>query len=202
MKTTKASAQIPTVRGPLTITAFIDDNGVEHACIIIGDPGSHETPLCRIHSSCVTGEIFGSLKCDCSQQLNTALDLMQEEGCGILIYLNQEGRGIGLSHKLSAYALQEGGLDTVDANRALGLPDDARDYSTAIIQIKKLNIDSIRLLTNNPDKISAVRSAGILCERIPHFTRVSHMALDYVETKKRRMGHLHDPDSSDMVIFP
>jgi len=156
------------------------------------NPEATGVPLVRIHSECLTGEALGSLKCDCGAQLDMALSMIGEHGSGVLVYLRQEGRGIGLENKIKAYALQEKGLDTVDANLALGLPADARDYAAATRLLKTLAIGRCDILSNNPAKVSAVEQAGITVrERIPLVTRGVHpVCCDYLKTKQTRMGHL------------
>jgi GTP cyclohydrolase II len=146
---------------------------------------------CRIHSECLTGEVLGSLKCDCKQQLDFALKTIQSEGVGILLYMRQEGRGIGLGNKIRAYALQEKGADTVDANRMLGFPDDAREYLICGDMLKALGVRSVRLMTNNPNKLKALRDAGIDVEHVPaKVSLISKEASDYLSIKHSRMGHL------------
>lgn len=147
-------------------------------------------PLVRIHSECITGDIFGSCKCDCGQQLHYSLDLISREG-GILIYLRQEGRGIGLSNKLRAYALQDAGLDTVDANIKLGLPVDKRDYAVAVQILRHFEVKSLKLLTNNPKKVEALKHYGLdISQRIPVHILPTEYSKKYLATKKNRMGHL------------
>jgi GTP cyclohydrolase II len=161
--------------------------------MISGDvEGRSDVPV-RIHSECMTSEVFGSLKCDCKDQLNYALDTISEEGFGILLYLRQEGRGIGLGNKIRAYALQEMGLDTVDANRHLGFDDDLRDYRVAAKMLKDLNVKSVRLMTNNPNKIIGLRDNGIaVLERKPIQMQATVYSEDYMRTKAERSGHLID----------
>ena len=138
----------------------------------------------------MTGEVFGSLRCDCKHQLDLALSRIQEAGCGILLYLRQEGRGIGLGNKIKAYHLQDGGVDTVDANRILGFPDDGRDFYCAVKMLRDLNVASIKLLTNNPHKVESLVNAGVhVVERLPHMANIPHLALEYMMVKEQRMGH-------------
>ena len=152
---------------------------------------SPSIPLIRIHSECLTGDAFGSLKCDCGPQLKHAMDCIQEEGCGAIVYLRQEGRGIGLHAKIKAYALQDRGLDTLDANLVLGLPADGRDYEIAAKMLLEMGIDEVRLMTNNPHKINGLKRHGIrVYERVPHITGVGEKNKHYLETKGKRMGHL------------
>ena len=148
-----------------------------------------DTPLVRIHSECITGDVFGSSKCDCGMQLDRSLQLISEEG-GILIYLRQEGRGIGLANKVKAYALQEQGYDTVEANLQLGLLIDDRDYAVAYQILKQMGISSVRLLTNNPTKVAAMAKYGVsVTERIPVNIPSTHENQTYLKTKKEKLGH-------------
>lgn len=170
-----------------------ESEGTENVSIVIGkvDAASGVNPLVRIHSECITGDLFGSLRCDCGAQLRAAILMMQEEGGGILIYLRQEGRGIGLLNKLRAYKLQDQGLDTLDANRALGLPVDARDYSSAASILKDYyGITAIRLITNNPAKLRKLEEQGILVsERIPTLVAINQHNKNYLRAKAERLGH-------------
>lgn len=175
-------AQMVAFREPAT--------GAEHVALLIGAPAG-APPLVRLHSECLTGDVFGSLKCDCGPQLKEALRLIAESGGGILLYLRQEGRGIGLTNKIRAYALQDRGLDTVDANRRLGFADDERDYATAAAMLRALGTDRVRLLTNNPAKVAGLEAEGIVVvERVAHHLPVNPHNADYIETKRRRSGHL------------
>ena len=175
-------AQVVAFREPAT--------GSEHVALVIGAPGG-KPPLVRLHSECLTGDVFGSLKCDCGPQLKEALRLIAGEGGGILLYLRQEGRGIGLANKIRAYALQDRGLDTVDANRRLGFADDEREYSTAAAMLRALGTESVRLLTNNPGKVAGLEAEGIVVvERVAHHLPVNPHNADYVATKRSRSGHL------------
>ena len=163
--------------------------GLEHVALMIGSPNGHP-PLVRLHSECLTGDVLGSLKCDCGPQLQAALRLMAEHGWGILLYLRQEGRGIGLINKLRAYALQDQGFDTVDANTRLGFAIDARDFSVAARMLTLLGQDKIRLLTNNPDKVGRLQAEGIsVVERVPHKLPPNPHNARYLETKRDRTGH-------------
>lgn len=166
------------------------DDGSEHIALLVGAPGG-KPPLVRLHSECLTGDVFGSLKCDCGPQLHAALDLIAAAGGGVLLYLRQEGRGIGLANKLRAYALQDQGLDTVDANRRLGFEDDARDYGLAAAMLRALGIAEVRLLTNNPGKVAGLKSEGIgVVERVPHHMPANPHNADYLATKRKKSGHL------------
>ncbi len=186
-----AKAQLPTKFGVLRCIVFTGKGGVEHVALVKGDVARAESVLCRIHSECLTGEVFGSLKCDCKQQLDLALETIGKAEKGVLLYMRQEGRGIGLGNKIRAYALQDEGLDTVDANRHLGFPDDARDYLEAATMIKDLDIASIILMTNNPAKIDGMEKAGIsVVKRLKLSVSPAKEALSYLEVKRNRMGHL------------
>lgn len=166
------------------------DDGSEHVALMIGAPGGRP-PLVRLHSECLTGDVFGSLKCDCGPQLREALRLIEADGGGILLYLRQEGRGIGLANKLRAYALQDRGLDTVEANRRLGFPDDARDYGLAAAMLRALGLESVRLLTNNPAKLAGLEEAGIaVVERVGHRMPANPHNADYLAVKRVKSGHL------------
>ena len=148
-------------------------------------------PLVRVHSQCLTGDVFGSLRCDCRQQLEMALSMVAEEGAGVLIYEQKEGRGIGLMAKLQAYELQDAGLDTVEANERLGFKADHRDFTLPGEMLKALGIRQVRLLSNNPDKVAALEQAGVqVVERVPCEVNASPQAEDYLKTKKEKLGHL------------
>jgi GTP cyclohydrolase II len=187
-----ARAKLPLEDLPTTqIVAFrASDDGQEHVALLIGAPGG-KPPLVRLHSECLTGDVFGSLKCDCGPQLKEALKIIGESGGGVLLYLRQEGRGIGLANKLRAYALQDRGFDTVDANRRLGFADDERDYSHAAAMLRALGIDQVRVLTNNPNKVAGLEAAGIkVVERVPHHMPANPHNADYLATKRKKSGHL------------
>ena len=186
----ESDALLPTEAGNFRVRVTVDDEGKEHSLLYTG-LNSTTIPLVRIHSECLTGDAFGSLKCDCGPQLKHAMDCIQEEGCGAIVYLRQEGRGIGLHAKIKAYALQDLGLDTLDANLALGLPADGRDYEIAAKMLLEMGIDEVRLMTNNPHKINGLKRHGIgVHERVPHITGVGEKNKHYLETKGKRMGHL------------
>jgi GTP cyclohydrolase II len=173
-----------------TMVAFRGrDAGQEHVALVIGEPNG-SVPLVRLHSECLTGDVFGSLKCDCGPQLHSALHAIAESGWGVLLYLRQEGRGIGLINKLRAYQLQDQGFDTVDANLRLGLPVDARGYGIAARMLKLLGQERIRLLTNNPLKVAGLEKAGIaVAERVPHALPANPHNARYLDTKRTRTGH-------------
>ena len=173
------------------IVAFrASDDGQEHVALLIGAFGG-EPPLVRLHSECLTGDVFGSLKCDCGPQLKEALKIIGAAGGGVLLYLRQEGRGIGLANKLRAYALQDRGLDTVEANQRLGFGDDERDYAHAAAMLRALGIDRVRLLTNNPAKVSGLQEAGIeVVDRVAHHMAANPHNADYLATKRKKSGHL------------
>ena len=190
-----ASADFPTRWGQFRIHGFrleSSQNGKpeEAVALVTGDILSH-TPLVRIHSQCLTGDVFGSLRCDCRQQLEMALSLIAGEGVGILIYEQQEGRGIGLMPKLQAYELQDSGLDTVEANERLGFRADHREFELPTEILKSLGVKQVRLLSNNPDKVAALERAGIaVIERVPCEVAPSVHAEAYLQTKRDKLGHL------------
>lgn len=191
----RAEANVPTSHGTFRFLAYKDRvTGTDHIAVVSGEI-TDEAPLVRVHSECLTGEAFGSLKCECGPQLDAALDTIDREG-GIVIYMRgHEGRGIGLINKLRAYSLQERGLDTVDANLALGLPADARDYAAAAGILADLGVEQVRLLTNNTDKVAQLRSFGLdVVEQVPLLVGVGPNNHQYLETKRDRMGHVIDED--------
>lgn len=185
-----AAATLPTTFGIFKIIVYksLEDN-LEHVTLIKGKDHK-STPLVRIHSQCLTGEVFISLRCDCRNQLIESLSLIGKSKSGVLIYLNQEGRGIGLANKIKAYALQEKGLDTVEANEQLGFAADPRSYKVAAQILKNLNIPQIDLLTNNPDKINQLKKFGIKVRKsIPLEITPNPININYLKTKKYKMGH-------------
>jgi GTP cyclohydrolase II len=184
-----AQASLPTRFGQFELRAY-EVNGLEHPVLMMGDlDGS--PPLVRLHSECLTGEVFGSLRCDCGEQLEAGLAMIAEEGRGCLLYLRQEGRGIGLVNKVRAYHLQDRGLDTVQANLALGLPADGRDYTSAAAVLRALGLEHVRLITNNPSKIAGLESHGIGVEsRVPVLPTLNPTNSPYLKTKAHKMGHL------------
>lgn len=218
------SAKLPTRHGEFDIHIFENEEGQEHVMLTVGLPvvnplleheaapidttndadnqhkpvdglADHTIPLVRIHSECLTGDAFSSLKCDCGAQLNTAMQAIQAVGCGAILYLRQEGRGIGLTNKIRAYALQDQGHDTLDANLLLGLPADARIYDMCGPMLAHVGVDAVRLITNNPDKVAYLTENGIdVVERVPLVVGVNDTNADYLATKRDRMGHLLDKE--------
>jgi GTP cyclohydrolase II len=192
---------LPTTHGDLRCLVYRTPEGVEHVAMVAGDVSGGEEVLVRAHSECMTSEVFGSLKCDCKAQLDRALDMIARRGRGVVLYLRQEGRGIGLGNKIRAYAMQEQGYDTVDANRILGLPDDTRDYGVAAAMLADLGVKSVALLTNNPLKVSGLEVAGVrVVRRVPHLVEAAAPAMRYLEVKGRRMGHLLDGPTAPAVL--
>jgi GTP cyclohydrolase II len=197
MVTKVAEAKFPSRFGRFRIFGFEGDyDGRIEECVVLrmGDiEAPEDPPLVRIHSQCLTGDVFHSLRCDCRSQLELALNLIAEEGRGILIYEHQEGRGIGLLNKLRAYELQDQGLDTVEANVSLGFEADLRSYEMPVEILRYFGVRSVRLLSNNPDKIAALERGGVqVAERIPCIVAPHESTAGYMETKKRKMGHLLD----------
>jgi GTP cyclohydrolase II len=187
---------LPTHHGEFTVKAYRDDsNNVESIALIVGDISNKDNVKTRIHDQCITSEVFGSLKCDCNDQLIKAMKCIQKNKSGIIIYLSQEGRGIGLANKIAAYKLQEEGYDTVEANRELNLPDDCREYKTAAFILNDLRVKSIQLMTNNPRKISELKKEGIkISSKLPLITKYNSCNSDYINTKIQKMGHTIDED--------
>ncbi|MBK4214532.1 GTP cyclohydrolase II [Paracoccus caeni] len=168
-----------------------DDGGAEHYAIEIGDPPRDAPVLARLHSACFTGDVLGSLKCDCGPQLHAALNTMGQAGAGVLLYLNQEGRGIGLANKMRAYDLQNQGFDTVEANHRLGFEDDERDFRIGAALLRRLGFGAVRLMTNNPRKVAMLQSHCLdVVERVPLITPRNRFNTDYLDTKSEKSGHL------------
>jgi 3,4-dihydroxy 2-butanone 4-phosphate synthase/GTP cyclohydrolase II len=189
--TRAAVARLPTEYGEFDIVAYDDSaDGKTHVALVHGDLGGGENVLVRVHSSCVTGDIFHSARCDCGPQLDTAMRRIVAEGRGILLYLNQEGRGIGLANKIRAYSLQDEGFDTVEANERLGFPADTREYGVSVRILLDLGVQSVRLLSNNPRKLAGVTGDGLsVSERIPIEIPASEHSRRYLKTKKDKLGH-------------
>ena len=201
-----ADATMPTTHGPLRAIAYRQKDDArdagpgslpsivpaqdEHLAIVAGELAGAEDVICRVHSECWTGETLGSLKCDCRQQLDAALEAIVAAGRGVVIYLRQEGRGIGLGNKLRAYALQNVGIDTVEANEALGFAPDLRSYDLAAAILSDLGVRSVALLTNNPDKLHGLSAAGIeVKRRVPHWVTENQHNQDYLAVKREKLGH-------------
>ncbi len=191
-----AHSKLPTAHGDFIISAFQDPlTKEEHIALSVGlvDNPSDQATLVRIHSECLTGDAFSSLKCDCGPQLNSTMQMIQAAGRGVILYLRQEGRGIGLTNKIRAYALQDQGHDTVDANLLLNLAADARSYEMCPIMLEQLGVKNIQLITNNPLKIQALQELGLhVVERVPLVVGKNRFNEDYLKTKRERMAHLYD----------
>lgn len=187
-----ASAQLPTPWGVFTMTGFKENaTGKEHVALSMGDISTDEPVLARIHSECLTGDALFSLRCDCGFQLQAALQKIAKEGRGVLLYVRQEGRGIGLLNKIHAYHLQDQGADTVEANEALGFAPDLRDYSVCVDMLNQLSVKSLRLMTNNPRKLKAMESHGIhIVERVPLEEGRNPYNEFYLHTKAGKLGHM------------
>lgn len=184
-----AQTHLPTKYGKFILSVYKDNEEKEHVVMEVGD--IQDPVLVRLHSSCVTGDIFGSLKCDCGEQLEESMRMIQKEKSGLILYLNQEGRGIGLTNKIKAYALQEKGYDTVEANKKLGLPIDARDYKIAAEILKDFGISQVRILSNNPDKDEQLVQYGItVVERVPLEIQPHDENREYLRVKKEKMRHI------------
>lgn len=187
-----AEANLPTEFGMFRILAFKSNlTGEDFPVLVKGELNAETPSLVRIHSQCLTGDVFHSLKCDCGRQLQRAMELIQNEGHGVIVYQQQEGRGIGITNKIRAYALQDAGQDTVEANISLGFEADLRQYECCAEIIKQLGLRRIRLMSNNPDKIAAVQQAGIeIVERVSLEVEPHEKSMGYMKTKKEKMGHL------------
>jgi GTP cyclohydrolase II len=187
-----ASSKLPTKHGDFLIHAFEEsDSGQEHIALSMGDVADGEPVLIRVHSECLTGDGFGSLRCDCGPQLEAAMQKVAQAQRGVILYLRQEGRGIGLVNKVRAYALQDQGADTVEANEQLGFAPDLREYGMCEVMLKHLGISQVRLMTNNPLKVAALQQHGIqVVERVPLMTVRNPHNDQYLDTKEEKMGHL------------
>lgn len=194
-----AEARLPTRYGEFTVVAYrsiVDPD--EHLALVMGEIGPEEPVLVRVHSECTTGDVFGSLRCDCGQQLDLAMKAIAQEGKGVFLYMRQEGRGIGLHNKIKAYALQDGGLDTVEANESLGFPPDLRHYGVGAQILVELGVRKLRLLTNNPKKVVGLEAYGLeIVERLPIQTVPTRENEGYLEAKRIKLGHLIEPLARD-----
>jgi 3,4-dihydroxy 2-butanone 4-phosphate synthase/GTP cyclohydrolase II len=187
-----AEAKLPTVYGEFVAIAYKSDiDPDEHLALVMGDIATDEPVLTRVHSECITGEVFGSLRCDCGEQITMAMKAIAEEGRGVLLYMRQEGRGIGIHNKIRAYALQDKGLDTVEANLSLGFAPDLRDYGIGAQILAELGLHNIRLLTNNPKKVIGLESFGLkVVETVPIIASPNPYNYNYLETKQKKLGHI------------
>ncbi|MBK7511536.1 MAG: GTP cyclohydrolase II [Chloracidobacterium sp.] len=187
-----ATADLPTKRGSFKIAGYRSLNSSEEFVVLYKGSMDREVPtLVRIHSQCLTGDVFGSIKCDCGPQLHRAMEMINAEGRGAIVYQQQEGRGIGIINKIRAYALQDEGADTVEANERLGFEIDARDYQQCAEILYDLGLCKVRVISNNPDKLAALEQAGLkLVERIPIEVATEEESVEYMKTKREKMGHL------------
>jgi len=197
-----AIADMPSRFGDFQVGGFWNNRDEEdHAAFIHGDPCGAENVLVRLHSECVTGDVGGSLRCDCRDQLEASLRKIGQADVGIVLYLRQEGRGIGFTNKVRAYGLQDQGLDTVEANLALGFKDDMREYAVAAHMLHSLGVKSIRLMTNNPNKVNQLTQYGVqVSERVPHILPPNEHNIDYLRTKAKKSGHFIDPAITEQLL--
>ena len=187
-----AEARLPTEHGEFRIIGYRSLNSKEEFVVLAqGDLRTDKATLVRIHSQCLTGDVFGSIKCDCGRQLRTAMEQIEQEGCGVIVYQQQEGRGIGIINKIRAYALQDNGADTIEANEKLGFPVDLRCYEQCAEIVRDLGLNRVRLMSNNPEKVHALEEMGLkVVERVSLVIPPTDAARNYLRTKKERMGHL------------
>jgi GTP cyclohydrolase II len=186
-----AKTRLPTPWGEFALLGFVEESGQEHLALVLGELAGEEPVLARVHSECLTGDALFSLRCDCGPQLEAAMRRIGEAGRGVIVYLRQEGRGIGLINKLRAYAEQDAGADTVEANEALGFVADARDYGAAATIFAALGVQRVRLMTNNPAKVAQLQLRGLeVAERVAHRVEANPHNQGYLQTKMRRLGHL------------
>lgn len=198
MVTCEVMAELPTKYGNFKAYGYVDQrNGEEHIALVKGNVADGLPVLCRVHSECMTGDTFGSLRCDCGQQRSRAMRQIEREGRGVFLYLRQEGRGIGLINKLKTYVLQERGMDTVEANLALGFEADERDYSAGAMILKDLGITKLRLMTNNPAKMEGLEKYGLeIVERVPIQMPINPFDRYYMQTKQNKMRHMTNYEMS------
>lgn len=205
-----SEADLPTVHGPFRLVVYREatDNAAgaaadrEHMAMVRGDIRGKSNVVCRVHSECWTSEVMGSLKCDCREQFHTAMERIAAEGAGVVVYLRQEGRGIGLGNKVRAYDLQNRGADTVEANLALGFEADARSYDIAGAILRDLGVQSVRLLTNNPLKVKGLEEAGVVvASRVAHWVGENQHNASYLAVKRRKMGHHADADVASPTVL-
>ena len=198
-----ASTTLATKYGDFRMHVYRESEGKEHVALVVGEVADGRPVVVRLHSECLTGDVFGSYRCDCGEQLDDSLRELQRRGRGVLLYLRQEGRGIGLVNKVRAYALQERGYDTVEANLALGLPEDGRDYGFAALMLRDLGVERVELMTNNPAKIADLERHGIsIVERLPVAVPARPQNVRYLRTKQAKMGHLLFGEPCPPTHFP